>query len=377
VAALLGIGAVVITHHVTSFALLGFLALWTLVAWALPASRRTSRVGGITLLLAVASMIWLVYVGTSTVGYLLPQFRDAVIELLRLMAGDREMRPLFQAAEGQVAPWAERVTGFSSVLLILPALPFGLLQIWRRYRGNAAALALAAGALIYPASLALRLTEVGAEISNRSSEFVFVALGFVLAAFAEAFVQQRLPALPPRTVFTSWATVVFAGGLIVGWPYWARLPGPYLPASDTRSIDAQSIAAATWARETLGPDKRMIADRTNRLLMGSFGQQRPVTSFSDKVRTSQVFLAPQIGPAERKILRRGRVDYAVVDRRLSEGLPLAQFYYERGEITKGRRHTQPPDRALLDKFDQLDGASRVFDSGAIVIYDLVEVAREP
>ena len=154
------------------------------------------------------------------------------------------------------------------------------------------------------------------------------------------------------------------------------MPGPYLPAADTRSIESQGLAAAEWTRALLGPDNRLIADRTNRLLMGAYGEQRPVTGYADKVQISQVFFAPQLGPAEWQILRTGRVRYLVVDRRLSAGLPAAGVYIERGE-TPNDIHTTPIDPAALAKFDQLPGVSRLFDSGDILIYDVGVLAYGP
>jgi len=369
---LLGLAAVVITHHVTTYALVAFLGVWALIAslrsrdrWTVPHPR------GLALLGLVASLTWLVYAATLTAKYLFPQLGGSLTQLIHLIAGEAIGRELFRSPAGQVSPLWERVTGYTAVVLILIGLPFGLRQLWRRQRGNALALTLAAGALLYPISLAIRLTERGAEAANRGAAFLFVAIAFVLARW---LVEQPLGLrLGPKWLpaACAWTAIIFLGGVTVGWPPpWARMPGPYLPAADTRSIDSQGLAAAEWTRDLLGPDNRLIADRTNRLLMGAYGEQRPVTGYADKVQVSQVFFAPQIGPAERQILRAGRVRYVVVDRRLSAGLPAAGVYFERGE-TPGDIHSAPIDPAALAKFDALAGVSRLFDSGDIVIYDLM------
>ncbi len=375
---LLGLAAVVITHHVTTYALVAFLAVWALIAslrardrWAAPHPR------GLALLGLVASLTWLVYAATLTAKYLFPQLGGSLTQLIQLIAGEAVGRELFRSPAGQVSPLWERLTGYIAVVLILLGLPFGLRQLWRRQRDNPLALTLAAGALAYPVSLAMRLTERGAEASNRGAAFLFVAIAFVLAnwvveqPFGLRLGQKWLPAA------CAWAAIIFLGGVTVGWPPpWARMPGPYLPAADTRSVESQGLAAAEWTRALLGPDNRLIADRTNRLLMGAYGEQRPVTGYADKVQVSQVFFAPQIGPAERQILRAGRVRYVVVDRRLSAGLPAAGVYIERGEVP-GDIHTAPIDPAALAKFDRLAGVNRLFDSGDIVIYDLGALAHEP
>jgi hypothetical protein len=313
---------------------------------------------------------WLVYAATLTAKYLFPQLGGSLTQLIQLIAGEAVGRELFRSPAGQVSPLWERLSGYTAVVLILLGLPFGLRRIWQNQRDNSLALTLAIGALAYPISLAMRLTERGAEASNRGAAFLFVAIAFVLASwlveqpFGMRLGQKWLVAA------CAWATIIFLGGVAVGWPPpWARMPGPYLPAADSRSIEREGLAAAEWTRALLGPDNRLIADRTNRLLMGAYGEQRPVTGYADKVQISQVFFAAQLGPAERQILRAGRVRYLVVDRRLSAGLPSAGVYFERGEVP-GNIHTTPINPAALAKFDTLAGVSRLFDSGDIVIYDV-------
>ncbi len=369
--ALLGLAAVVITHHVTTYALVAFLAVWALIASLRSADRQAApHPRGLALLGLVASVTWLVYAATLTAKYLFPQLGGSLTQLIQLIAGEAVGRELFRSPAGQVSPLWERLIGYTAVALILAGLPFGLRRLWQRQRDNPLALTLAAGALAYPASLAMRLTERGAEAANRGAAFLFVAIGFVLASwlveqpFALRLGQKWL------AVACAWAAIIFLGGVTVGWPPpWARMPGPYLPAADTRSIESQGLAAAEWTRALLGPDNRLIADRTNRLLMGAYGEQRPVTGYADKVQISQVFFAPQLGPDERKILQAGLVRYVVVDRRLSTGLPAAGVYFERGEVPNDI-HTTPIDPAALAKFDTQPGVSRLFDSGDIVIYDV-------
>ncbi|HEX5689188.1 MAG TPA: hypothetical protein VFX76_04265, partial [Roseiflexaceae bacterium] len=155
-------------------------------------------------------------------------------------------------------------------------------------------------------------------------------------------------------------------------PPWARMPGPYLPAADMRSIDAQGLLAADWMRTAFGPGNRLVTDRTNRLLMGAYAGQRPVTSFSDKLRTWKIFFAPALGPEERLIMARGRVHYLVVDRRLSDSLPATGAYFERSEL-EGDRHDTAIEPAALAKFDGMPEVGRLFDSGDIVIYDVARL----
>jgi hypothetical protein len=171
------------------------------------------------------------------------------------------------------------------------------------------------------------------------------------------------------------AAVILVGGIVVGWGF-VRLPGPYLVGADARWVDPQGTAAAGWARAQLGPGNRLAADRLNALLQGSYGRQRPVSAFVDNVGVGPLFLSPRIGQEEREIVRRGRIRYVVLDRRLDSGLPSAGIFVEAAE-PDAFRHTRPVERAALAKFDGADGVGRLFDSGDIVIYDVAELARGP
>ncbi len=373
---LLGLAAVVITHHLTVYALIGLLGLWTLAAWySRQAGDRTEEVGWTVVLAAVVVGAWLAYVATLTVSYLAGPLRLTLEDLRRLLAGEPLVRYLFGEVGGQMAaPW-ERLTIYAATALVLITLPFGLVYVWRRYGTNTLALVLAATALAYPATLALRLVPGGAEASSRASAFVFLGVAFVLAIAAQEAWLAGEPGWRRLVIFTTWATVIFLGGAALGTGPWARLPGPYLVAADTRSIEAEGVATAEWATAVLGPGHRFGADRINRLLLHAYGEQWVVTGLHDQVHVSEVFFAPAIGPHERDVLRRAGVRYLLVDRRLSEGLPVVGVYFEQGEPGTFR-HTTPISPAALAKFDALPAVSRVYDSGNIQVYDVEALVDE-
>ncbi len=411
--ALLGIGAVTITHHLTSYALVAFLILWALVSvlpparntivsrsageatpkpvasglagrlgslWAEPTHQTGSRAhqsgpGGVALWALVAGLAWHVYVASMTVGYLLPQVRLAISSLAQLIVGEAISRQLFLSA-GKEAPLWEQLITYASVGLTLLGLLFGLLQVWQRRRRKAVALVLAAGALVYPLSLACRFTDLGMVLSVRAFPYLFASVAFVLAMAVVRPWSCRLPVWARAAAVTVSMAVIFVGGIVLGWPQSWRLPGPYLVASQTRSVDAQSMGAVQWARAYLGPHNRVVTDWANSFLMGSFGYQEVVTGVNDKMSVAPVFFSAAVGPAEQAILQRAQVRYIVVDRRLNKGLPVAGWYIEYGEPGT-YHHDKPMDLAVLEKFDHMDRVSRSFDSGDIVIYDVGELTGAP
>lgn len=410
----LGILALTITHHMTSYALVGLLGAWMIAAWllghkrlSLRIERLTTRAGSIAasrlprqsrwfarepgtlapqahdarivsptgpfLLAVICILAWIAYVASITIRYLGPVLGPALIEFLQLISGESGSRELFVSA-GRVAPLIERLASLASVLFILLGLPFGLLQIGRHYAKNTLALVLGLVTLAYPASMILRLTQAGAETSNRSSGFLFLALAFTLAIGVSEFWLQARPSRLQRMTFIVWAAVIFAGGLIVGWGGDGRQPGPYMVVADTRSIEPQGISAARWASTFLGAENTVFTDRINRQLMGSYGLQNPILGSSGNYDVSLILLSQNLEIAK-EIIRAKKVEYLVVDWRLSYDLPAVGVYFDEGEPFTNA-HTSPIDTKLLTRYDTVPQVSRVFDSGDIWIYDVGVLLHE-
>src|SRR5258706_7875932 len=455
-ATFLGLGAVVITHHITSYALVIFLLLWTVVSFYknrllfrlmhkiadFHASLYPQRHGafhqsrdlkdkvqagpGWAALIGLAmSIAWLIFTGDLAVGYLSPFLSGAVHQLAEILLSKGPTRPLFQDASGFVTPLWERVMASASVGLILLGLPFWIFCIWRRHRANAAALVLMVGAIAYPVSQAFRLTTAGAESADRATEFLFLSIAFVLAisirefwlpraltwklpaivippqlripqkAAAPRALKWKLPAIviPPQlrmpqkaaapralkwrrsAIVMGAIAVIFVGQVIAGsGPIWFRMPGPYLVIADPRSIGPEGISAAQWADSYLGSGHRIATDRINGLLMASYGNQWILVGVNEVV--PPAFTSLQLGPGDLAILKQQRIQYLVVDRRLSTGLPRIGVYFE---ITPSgiKQYNQPIDPAALTKFDDVKNVSRLFDSGNIIIYDVEAITNPP
>ena len=379
--------ALVVTHHITPLAFTGFLVLWGVTARLAWWAQRERADEGHPWLVAVFTLdvvlAWLIYVRYTVVTSLGPILSDVVTQFLNLVTGAAESKTLFQSGTGEVQPLLERLLGFGSVGLLLLALPFGLWAVWRYYRHRGEALALAGVALVYPLSLALRLTQAGTETSNRASEFVFLGLAFVVAVFFVrvwplGFAWRRpLRRWLGPALMVAYFGVVFTGGIIVGWPPYARTVGPFLLSADSRSVTEQGVSAALWARGHLEPYNFVLADTTNGLLMGSYGRQNPQAGSVNGTSVWNVFFSDSLGDAERTVLQTNKVRYVVVDERLSQSLPYNGRYFGREE-PGANRHREPLDEAALAKFDSVAEADRVYDSGNIVIYDfqrLLEAER--
>lgn len=374
VVALLALLTTTVSHHVTSFALAGFL-----VAWYLVTARRSQVTfpaegpGWLAPVAVLVTVAWLVNVAGFVVDYLTGPLLQAVNGLLALISREQNGRQLFQSPTGTVAPIDERMTAIVGTLLLVAAIPLGCWYLWKRRPASPAVWLLAISAFAYPVTIVFRISSGGWQAAERSSAFLFVGLGVVAAFFVASRAVRRFRVLQV-VVVAAVAAIVFRTGVIGGFPPFERLPGRYLVSADARSIDPESIGAATWARQVLGPNNRVAADRINNLLFGSYGNQDEVWYQTDQVDVSPIFLSSVLGPEQLALIRQGQIRYLVVDTRLSTDLPQLGEYYDDAEVAAGP-HTSPVPLADLTKFDHIPGVSRVFDSGNIRVYDVSGLAN--
>lgn len=384
-AAVLAIGALIVTHHFTQFVLAAFLVAWAICTVGVALIQRragltqayvnglqeASSVAALAAVCLVAGVFWLVEVAGAVVDYLGPNFVIGLVQLYQLITnpGALQARVPFRDGTQQTAPFGEQMIAYASILLVIIALPFGLRLLWQRHRFDGLAVMLAAAGVAYPLSLPLRLVPDGIATAGRLPEFLYIGLGFV-AALAICWIR---PARLPTAVWVAGmggaAVVLLLGGPLVGWGPPGRLPGGYVVSSDARSVQPEGLAAAGFARDVLGPNQFIAADRFDALMMGSYGEQHVLDVSNGHVDASRVFLSPTLDGAVRFLIRASAMNYAVVDWRLTQGLPAAGMYYENTE-PGAFQHTTPVDPQALAKFDQEPDISRVYDSGNISIYDV-------
>lgn len=400
----LGLGAVVVTHHVTSYALVAFLLLWTVLSFFKKDLLLTLRhkiadfyaslnpqVHGVfhqshdqedrdqagpgwTAFIGLAMSIgWLIYTGDLAIGYLYPFLSGAVHQLAEIFLSRGPIRPLFQDASGFVAPLWERVMSYASIGLILLGLPSGIFWIWLYKRSNPIVLTLGIVTFAYPLSQVFRLTKAGAESADRATEFLFLSIAFILAiGIREFWLSQTLKWRRSAIVIGAIA-VIFLGQVISGsGPMWFRMPGPYLVIADPRSIEPEGISAAQWSDLYLGGGHRIATDRINGLLMATYGNQWIVEGVDEVVPPE--FTSLQFGSQDKAILQQQDIQYLVIDRRLSTGLPRIGVYFE---ITASgiKEYNKPIDPAALTKFNGVKNVSLLFDSGNITIYDIEAITN--
>lgn len=366
----LGLAAVTVTHHLTAMLLVGAFLLWWLVELVL--SRRTGhraeRRGLLVMWLSGLAMSAAAALNPgSPVGSYLTEIATSSSRGVTGLAEGQQAKQLFADSAGSGPAGWEQVLLISSVAICGLSLLLVVFSLRRTLRArNALGLVLVAVALLYPVIPAGHLTIATAEVGDRASGFVFLGLAAVLAG-----VLARLTIRGGRAVLLALTvTVVFLGSVVLGaGPTARQLPGPYLIEADSRSIDADNLAAADWMSANLSLGNHLYADRDGGLLAAAVGGQFTVRHLSTGIDASPLLLDPEFTPTELDLIRQGQLNYLVVDTRLSQGLPHLDVYIESGEF-EGRTRTGPVPAAALTKYSSINRVSLIYSNGSINIYDL-------
>lgn len=367
-----------VTHHMTSLATIGFLALWLLLRWL--RLRRGEREEGESmgpllpaLAIAVAFALWFAFVaGGETIHELGGVFSRAFHSIVDLVSGSSGSKKLFSGAS-ESQPLAARALAAASVIPILVLIVAGLVSLWRRRVRDSLWLALAVVAVFYPVTLGLRLTQAGSETSQRASEFVFLGVSF-LAAVLIARRRERGRWLLGRTALSAVALLTFAGAFLLGELQTTRLPGPYLVGAEDRSVTPQGLAVADFTAAHLPPRSRVLTDRTTATLVGSYGGMDPIFGRYDGISLPRVLFAPHFEHADERVIHGQSLSFVIVDRRLSREPPLIGYYVESDETGAFVRKNAVGPR-VLEKLRSVPGVSKIYSNGEIVVYDTSELTR--
>lgn len=387
--ALLVIAAVVLTHHITAAILIALLwAIWLFEVLPLNESENSSWRQRSALILAAFGatglVSWSLIPGNPLMAYFGPIMSDAAGAVMRLITFASSARIPFQASDGESNVLGIRLFGSLAYLIVAASLCYGILAFlfiaraepsdgrirhgrhWLSYR-NSLVLVLAGLAVLFPVTVLLRLTQHSWELGHRLSSFCFIGVAITVA------MTLLLPEILTHNnrvrgaIAAGVLTCLFVGGVATGGES-LFLPGSYRAAADSRSIERTGIESAKWSREWLGCGNRFGADRTNRVLLATYGCQTVSTSIADGVDISGIVGSPDVTPADIQVIRKARLDYLAVDMRLTTVKPTFGIFFDGAEEPLMRN--TPLNPIALTKFRPEGGFSRVYDNGLIQIYGL-------
>lgn len=369
IVAVLCASVTVVSHHVTSYALVAFLLLMVLVLIVL---RRGIQLDWrVVMVLAIAigvTALWDLGVATATVAY----FQPFVASLLATSIGHAGALH----TTGPSGPLFDLGAEYASVLLLCCLAPIGVWRIWHltdrpRRRLTQSVAVLSIGLAV---ALGLRLLgSQGAELYGRATTFVMIPLSLV-AAFAirpgkwQRKFRIRIGWSAKRVRWSAAGTIIIiilgVGGVAGGWPpAYARLPGPFLAEAWERSVDQHELDLANWAATRLPPDNGIASDFTTSSVLASIGHQAAPDNIAS------LFLSKGFVPSARAVVRQQAVTLIVVDKRLSDQLPADGSYFS--DDPHAGAYRSPIPAGELSKFQSVSGLSQVFDDGTMSVYDVV------
>ena len=363
---ILGTAAIVITHHLTSYALVIFLAALALSHWALRRSWDWRNPWRFAILAAVLAVGWLLLVANSTIGYLSPVLSEAFEAVLNTASGEAPPRGLFQGKgpAAPVTPIFARAVALLAVAILAAGLPVGLARVWRRYRSQPFVVLFALAALGFFGTLALRLAPAAWETGNRASEFLFIGLAFVLAGVGLERWRPRAWPWLGRVLLAGCLGVILVGGAISGWPWDAQLARPLRAKAEGETIVSPPLAMAEWARDHID-DGRFAAPVADSRLLLVPGDKTAFAGESPDVKDIVENL--RLEGWELPLLRRNDLRYVVVDRREAAGDGTRGYFFTTDGV--GFDEEFLPE-AVVTKFNALPDAARIYTNGAITVYDM-------
>ena len=363
VAAQVCLAGLAITHHLTSWLMLVLLWLLTLFFWRGQEERRYKLTLITAELATVVVLAWTAVIAPLLISYLRPIFDVASSELLTALDGSGA-RDVGTASDGTAAPTWELMIMFASILLwclmLLPAA-------WRAWRGGSLGPTRAryvplAIAVVYPVLQLSRFAPSAAEVADRASTFVTMAMALVVAAWLAPRLQSYAALVVPGLV-----VLVLGGTLIGSGPDWQRVPGPYLAGAEQRSTDSETVAVAQWAGTYLPTGSRVAADSTFNRLLPNFAPVVTVTQPAGFDSMTPLFIAHSVDQQVLELILHNDIDFIVVDTRMIGQTVRSGCFFE-ASCGYG------PDAATIkrdqvEKFEDQAGFDLVLD-GPVRVYDV-------
>jgi hypothetical protein len=361
----LGTLAIVITHHMTSYALIVILAALAIAYRVLNVDRPNPW--PLLVFAFAATATWLVVKAESTIGYLFPVLENAFNQTIRTASGETAPRTLFHSSSTGVeiagTPLEARLVALAGVALLGIAALVGIREFLRRRPWEPLPVIFVIASVLFFGALVLRFAPAAWETGNRAGEFLFIGLAFVVSGAVYQALRRRADARRWRVATALGLGVVLLSGAISGWPWDMQLAKPIRVSAEGSTIESEPLALAEWASKNLPRGQRFAAPEADGRLLLTPGGQYAMTGQGPDI--EDIVGEPGFPSWQKRILRSNRIRYVVADRRkIASDNVRGYFFTVPGSGTAG---LLPVD--VVHKFARLP-AARLYDSGRIVLFDL-------
>ncbi len=362
----LGVLAIAITHHLSSYALAAIFVALAVLYRVMKVERPNPW--PFALLSVGAALGWLLIAARSTTGYLFPVLEEAIKAIIKTASGESAPRTLFHQASTTAetvasTPLAARAIALLAVVALAAIVFLGLRQLRHRdERREPLVILLGLGALAFFAALTLRFAPAAWETGNRAGGYFFLGLAFVGLYGAAEFLRRGSNLLRRRVLLTGALGVILVGGAISGWPWDIQLARPLQATDDGHEIDSESLALAEWASERLDGSRFAAPEADARVLLAPGGQ---VAFGGQGPDVEDIVDEPQLESWQLPLLEKHHLPYVVADRRLNSEDTLRGMYF----TVKDQYGSALREPGVVHKFARIP-VGRVWQSGRIVVFNL-------
>lgn len=361
----LGILAITITHHLSSYALAAILVALAVLYRVMKVEKPNPW--PFALLAVGAAVGWLLIAARSTTGYLFPVLEEAVRAIVKTAVGDTAPRRLFGQASSAAETVASTPLPARAVALlaiaVLAAISFiGLRQVWRRERDKPLILLFCAFTAAFFAALLLRFAPAAWETGNRAGGYFFIGLAFV-GIYGVAELLRRGPRLVRRRALLTGALgVVLVGGAISGWPWDIQLARPLQATADGGRIESEPLALAEFAEKRLDGSRFAAPEADARVLLTPGGQ---VAFGGQGPDIEDIVDEPELADWQLPLLKSHNLPFVLADRRqISEDTLRGEYF-----TVPGQYGTELRPKGVVHKFSAIP-VGRVWHSGRLVLFNL-------
>ncbi|HET9196896.1 MAG TPA: DUF6541 family protein [Solirubrobacterales bacterium] len=361
----LGILAITITHHLSSYALAVILVALAVLYRVMKVEKPNPWPFAA---LAVGSAVaWLLIAAQSTTGYLFPVLENAVKAIFKTAFGDTEARQLFGSPSDTAEAVAGTPLGARAIALLAIAVLgvvalIGLRQVWRRERRKPLVIVFCAFTFAFFAALMLRFAPAAWETGNRAGGYFFIGLSFVAIYGIAELLRRGSRPMRRRLLITAALAVVLVGGAISGWSWDLQLARPIKASAAGAEISSEPLALAEFAAERLDGSRFAAPEADARVLLTPGGQ---VAFGGQGPDIEDIVDEPQLHDWQLPLLESNHLPFLVADRRqLSEDTLRGQYFSVKDQYGNELR-----PKGVVHKFSEIP-VGRVWHSGRIVLFNL-------
>ena len=389
---ILVLGALVITHHLSSFMFLLFILLLIIIKNYNGLRQYTLNIDYLAFLSVVLIFGWMVYVATVVINYLIDNFVGRFIKIFELSLFGGEKRDIFQTTLSTSVPYYELVIDtflYAPMILLLAVI--GIYISFKQKKDDNFLKCLTFtlviyGPILFMLSLGLIPTS-GSELSQRTWGFLFIGLSFFSAITLDRLLGRLYPndlndlknnRYSPNViigiiVFITIVTIII-GGVSIGNKPVHREPDLLYPSvvSGAGSMTTDVFYSARWFENNFGRYNRMAGEKTTSAIFNSYGNQDV-----ERWNSWKIFLPETIDNGVLSSIRTFRINYLIVDNRILKYAAEYRSYFDNSHIYEKLYPVYGSSGLLpiesIDKFNNHNRFGKFYDNGNINIYKIIEL----